>query len=130
MNTEKFLTAYNEFRNGCNNFVRHPLARSFAYSDGVEECAEAGCYWLLDILAAELPTEFKKNEEVSNMCIVTVTAKGGKADIEARFTDEVLAWSRHIDMTDLPDGEWLFYIGDDGPDAGPTPYRMILPQEY
>ena len=41
MNTEKFLKAYNESRNGCNFFVRHPFARRFQYSDGVLECADA-----------------------------------------------------------------------------------------
>lgn len=127
MNTEKFLEAYNESRNGCDHFIRHPLVRSFAYSDGVQQCAEAGCYWLLDILATELPAEFKKNEGAL-MCVVTVTAEDGKADIDARFTDEVSAWSKHIDMTDLPDGEWVFIICDDM--EGPTPYRMILPKEY
>ena len=72
MDIEKFTKAYGESRNGANHFVRHPLARNFAYSDGVQECAECGLYWLLDILATELPAYFKRNEDVSNQCIVKV----------------------------------------------------------
>ena len=35
MNTQAFLAAYRESRNGANHFVRHPLVRSFIYSNGI-----------------------------------------------------------------------------------------------
>lgn len=110
MNTEKFLKAYNESRNGCNHFIRHPLVRNFHYSDGVEECAEAGCYWLLDILATELPPVFRKNAAVSNMCSVRLNVEARKAAITGEFEDDVIAWRREIDFTDMPSGEWTFLI--------------------
>ena len=54
MDTETFKAAYNESRNGVNTWFRHPFNHNFHYSDGVQELAEAGCYWLLDVLATEV----------------------------------------------------------------------------
>lgn len=127
MNTEAFLKSLNESRNGANFFVRHPLCRNVAYSDGVKEIAEAGCYWLLDILASELPAKFKENKDVSNFCVITVRAKGSKAVITGEWDDGVVGWKRAIDWTDLPDGNFNLYMADD--QDGPTPYRIILPSE-
>lgn len=129
MDTEKFKAAYNASRNGCNEFIRHPLARSFAYTDGAQECAEAGCYWLIDILATELPAEFRKQNNVPSTCVVTVAVAKHKAVIRAEFEDGVVAWSKKIDMTDMPDGDWQFYLADEGPDTNAR-YRCILLSEY
>lgn len=121
MNTEAFIAAYNESRNGCDYFVRHPLVRTFQYTDGVQSCAEAGCYWLLDILATEVPAILR----IGDMTIVYVAARGGKANIRAELTDGVIAWSRKIDTTDLPNGEWIFYITREDDRVA-----MILPTEH
>jgi hypothetical protein len=128
MNIEAFTKAYNESRNGCNQFFRHPLARRFAYSDGVKDCADAGCHWLLDILATELPPVFKVNEGVSNMASIHVVAKDSRAVIRAEFQDDLVAWKRDIEYTDLPNGNWCFLISDER--EGPTPFRMILVTEW
>jgi hypothetical protein len=125
---DKFAAIYNESRNGCNGFIRHALSRSFAYSDGVQELAELGCYWLLDILATELPAVFKENEHVSSMCIVKVVSSKPGATFTGEFKDGVVAWSKTLGYADIPYGEWIFYIADDG--EGSTPYRMILPGEH
>jgi len=127
MNIEAFTKAYGESRNGCNGFIRHQSARQFAYSDGVQECAEAGIYWLLDIIATELPPVFRNSAEVQNMVSIYVRAKGCRAEIRAEFEEGIVAWRRKIDFTDLPDGEWVFLMVDEG--AGPSPYRMILLSE-
>jgi hypothetical protein len=126
MNETEFKRVYNESRNGCNNFVRHPLARNFAYTDGVQELAETGCYWLLDVLATELPTKMRKASAASAMVSVKVSA--GKARITAEFVDGQVAWTKKIDYTDLPDGDWKFYVADEM--DGATPFRMILISEY
>lgn len=127
MNTEKFHQALNEFRNGANFFVRHPLCRNVAYSDGVVELAEAGCYWLIDILATELPTVFKKSEDISSQCIVKVRVAKNHATLTGEFEDNVVAWSRAIEFTDLPDGTFNLLMADEG--EGTTPYRIILMTE-
>lgn len=126
MNTEKFITLYNESRNGADHFVRHPLVRSFVYSDGVQSLAECGIYWALDILATELPAVFRQNTKVSNMATITFKVADYKALITAEFTDDVIAWSRSIDATDMPAGTWQFLIANDGDGI----YKMLMVSEY
>lgn len=124
MNIEQFNAAYKEFRNGANFLIRHPLSPAFAYSDGVKDCAEAGCYWFLDILATELPAAFRERPE-QYMCTVYLKANNNSAVIVGEFTDDdPNPYRRVIDYTDMPDGVWMFYVCKDG---GLT---MILPSEY
>jgi hypothetical protein len=105
MNTEAFLKAYRQYRNGTDAFHFNPLYRKFLYSDGVKECAEAGCYWLLDILGTELP-----------------------AEIIGKFHDDDEApYTKQIDWTDMPEGTWEFYVVYEGAEFG---YRCILLTEY
>lgn len=127
MDIDKFKAAFGQSRNGADHFIRHPLVRKFAYSDGVQECAEAGCYWLLDIAATEVPEVMKVERE--NLATFTVTAADGKAKLTlGGGGDRVLDWSKDIDATDMPDGEWSFLIADES--EGETPFRMILVSEY
>lgn len=112
MNIEKFKAIYSEHGNGCNGFFRHPLVRRFQYSDGVKDLAEEGCYWLLDIAATELPTAMRKAGEPH--CILTVTVKSSKATLELSPTDNRTIWTKKIDWTDLPEGQWCFEVVDEG----------------
>lgn len=131
MNVEAFLKAYREFRNGTDRFHFNPLYRRFKYSDGVKECAEAGCYWLLDILGTELPDEFLKREG-EHLCTVTVEvlestgAVMNRAVIRGEFVDDdPNPYTRAIDYTDLPAGRWDFLVTFDGDD-----FFCILLTEY
>ena len=126
MNQDEFKRVYNESRNGTDGFTRHPLARNFAYSDGVRELAETGCYWLLDVLGTELPLKMRKASAASAM--VNVKVKGDKATITAEFVDGQVDWTKKIPYTDLPEGDWKMYVVDEM--EGPTPYRCILISEY
>lgn len=86
MNSEAFLRAYGESRNGTDNFHVNRLYPRFLYSDGVRECADAGCYWLLDILGTEITAQdFARRE--SGMCVVRVFVAAGRADILGEFRD-------------------------------------------
>lgn len=125
MQTENFIKAYNESRNGANFFLRHWANKKFQYSDGVRDCAEPGCYWLLDILATELPAVFKAQANVSSMAIIKVVSALCCAKITAEFTDDVVAWEKAIEWTDFPEGTWLFYVTDES-----DRFAMILPSEY
>lgn len=125
MNTEAFLKAYRESRNGTDSFHFNPLYRRFKYSDGVKECAEAGCYWLLDILGTELPAEFKQRPE-EYTCVVKVEVLHSSAHITGEFVDgDQNPYTRHVEYTDMPTGEWTFYVTYDGDD-----YFCILLSEY
>lgn len=125
MNTEAFIEAYSESRNGTNRFHRNPFYPRFLYSDGVAECAQAGCYWLLDILGTELPTQMRRRREPT--CLVTVKVKNESATILGEFCDDDPSpWRRKITYTDMPDGDWQFYVADEGE----TGFRCILMTEY
>lgn len=127
MDQEEFKRIYSEPRNGCDAYIRHPLARAFVYTDGVQELAGVGCYWLLDVLATELPAEFRKREPLPHMCVVKVRVSGGKATILGEFTDDdPNPWRKQVDITDLPEGEWLFFVT---PFEAGT-YLCLLPSEY
>ena len=126
MNTEVFISAYNESRNGTDGFHFNLLYRNFLYSDGVKQCAEAGCYWLLDILGTELTRSMFKTRD-SVMCIVYVKVTDQSATITGEFGDgDQRPYKRGVAYTDLPEGEWVFYVSDDGDGK----LRCILPKEY
>lgn len=126
MNTEQFINAYNEPRNGINHWCRNPLYPKFLYSDGVRDCAEAGCYWLLDILGTELPRAFNERDD-EYMCVVYVKVKDSEAVIVGEFhDDDPKPYRREIDYTDMPDGVWMFYVTD----SGDGTLTCILPKEY
>jgi hypothetical protein len=123
MNTEQFINAYNESRNGANYFLRHGLVRKFQFSDGVRQCAEAGCYWLLDIFATESAMVLRKKQE--NFGVLTVKVKESKATMTMTGSGDVRLWRKVIDYTDMPEGNWVFYLSDEG-----ERFALILPKEY
>lgn len=124
MKNEEFVKAYNESRNGANQFFRHSLVRRFVYSDGVQQCANAGTYWVLDIWATELPAILIAHDEW--MGCVTIKVLGGKALMVMTGAGDATLWTRKIDYTDMPDGDWLFFVTNDGDGV----FRCILPSEY
>lgn len=125
MNTEAFIKAYKESRNGTYFFERHPLVRNFISSDGVKECAEAGCYWLLDILATEIQSNSFKQKQ-STLCIVQVVVKDQQCNITGEFFDGDLSpYSKHVPYTDLPEGTWNFYLSLED-----SKVICYLPSEY
>lgn len=116
MNTEAFKKAYNESRNGTDGWTRHPLARNFVYSAGVKECAEAGCYWLLDILGTELPGVFRRNPN-EHLLVVNVKVIDNAATLTGTFSDDAPPqYKRKVAYTDMPEGTWTF-LAAQGADA-------------
>lgn len=127
MDQEAFKCVYNEARNGCNHYVAHPMARAFLYTDGVKELAETGCYWLIDELAFNLPAEFRKRGWGGHMCIIKVSVADTKAKILGEFQDgDSTPWSKDIEYTDLPDGEWTLFVSP----LDASKLVCILPSEY
>lgn len=126
MDVVKFTEAYNLHRNGCNGFYRHSLVRSFHYSDGVRDCAIAGCYWLLDIMATELPIVLRRHRHESSLVTVSAIINGGKSVLKAITPAGKQVWSKRIDTTDMPIGVWKFEVTDELENG----LRCILPSEY
>ena len=103
---------------GTEFWYRHPLARSCLYTDGVKMFAEmAGAYWFIDILATEL-IPLQRTEEFMS---VKMTVTGSKASIIANDGNGRQVWSREIDFTDCPEGEWSFFVMNN---------TIIVPSEY
>lgn len=92
---------------GSEHWYRHLLVRTFIYTDGAETFAEmAGAYWFLDIVATEV-LPFQKKEE---FIVVTLAVTGSKARITADDGNGRVFWTRDIEFTDCPEGEWKFYL--------------------
>lgn len=125
MNTQAFVKAFQESRNGASFFVRHPLVRNFIFSDGVQECAEAGCYWLLDLLATEIGAAAFQAKN-STLAIAVLTVADSKAELVIEFTDgDEQPFQKSISYTDMPTGKWTFYLAlEEGP------IKCFLPSEY
>ncbi len=126
MDAQAFTQTYNKSRNGANFLVRHPLAPRFKFSDGVQDLAGVGCFWLLDILATEMVDHFRYRPD-DVLILVKVVVKDDEALITASARDDDPAgWRREITFTDMPEGEWSFIVGQDEPGR----FTMILPAEY
>lgn len=126
VNEDKFIQAYVASRNGTDNFYFNRLYPKFFYSDGVKECAEAGCYWLVDTLGTELPAEFKKRSDYS--CSISVVVdEDAQCTITGSFFDgDPDPYIKHIEYTDMPQGTWNFYVTVE--EGGI--FRCILLTEY
>jgi len=135
MDTNELSNLMDSFSGGSDGRTRHWAARYFIYSEGVKAVAdEAGCHWLLDIVATEVAplcmAGWKSKEEFMHFLRVRVT--GSQADLWLeRDEDEPRLWQRHINYTDFPEGDWTFYLGiDQIVDPGKTSLVMFLPQEH
>jgi hypothetical protein len=128
MDTQAFKAAYEASRNGTDRYHRSPLYPSFIFSDGVKECAEAGCYWLLDKLGTELPVIFDKSEDMFAMVVEVDVAEDNTAVIRGTWEDgEPPVYQAELEFTDLPVGQWQFYVGRD---TSPLRLICILLTEY
>lgn len=117
MDTQELQSLLSGFY-GTEQWYRHPLVRECLYTDGVKAFAEAaGAYWLLDILATEV-WPLQAQESFLNI-IFKVTEDKGVITVDDGNDNEV--WSRVIDHTDCPAGEWQFYLTDN---------VILLPSEY
>ena len=125
MNTEAFIKAYKESRNRASFFVRHPWVRSFLYSDGMQECAEAGCYWLLDALATGIQANIFKQRQ-RTFCIAQVVVKDQKCQITGEFFEnDPTPYTKQMPYTNLPEGTWNFYLSYEDDKV-----ICFLPSEY
>lgn len=107
----------NESRNGSNGYFRHPLARRFIYTDGVEEMAElCGAYWLLDVIGTEMVEALlnRYHDDYTSSGLIEVTVIGNHCKLELTIADdEPGIWQREVEYTDFPPGHWVFKLGVD-----------------
>ena len=128
---------------GTNTYWRHPLVRSFLYTDGVKHFASNagnGAFWLLDILATEpaikaavlnnyiayakLKVQRKKVD--SNACSAELVVY---QDIDDDGEPVDVAYRREITYTDCPPGDWVFKLGLNEDENGRKIIIICLPIE-
>lgn len=116
-----------ELKGGLGNFYGtekyhfNPLYRKLNYTDGVQFFAQNagnGAYWFLDIVGTEIHPKFKAMEEFLS---ITLKSDGSVADIVVDDGNNNVLWTRHIALTDCPEGEWKFFLTND---------VLLLPSEY
>ncbi len=124
--------------NGTENYIKN--FTGLYYTDGVEYLAErAGAYWLIDLIGSHLPSVkqvaddfFSVSVEVHKdySCNVLINHEV-YSSITNEMTQPTVA-SQNIGFTDLPEGEYSFFltatrnlIGDNQ-----KVYLLMLPSEY
>jgi hypothetical protein len=113
MDTETFKKEYSQIRNGCNKFYHHWFVKSFHYSDGVKACADAGCRWMLEIAATEIPNAMRKHNQP--YCRFSAHVKDAKGHLQLTpQSDAPPIWRRSFDFIDMPDGEYVFEVVNEG----------------
>lgn len=96
---------------GTEQYHRLSPLHSFVCTDGVRFLAEnAGCFWLLDLMASMQP-RLRMEEALRDYQFWTVKldGKGGCDVICERDTGDV-AWKRHIGYTDFPLEECMIWV--------------------
>ncbi len=110
MNANELACALRQFT-GTDHWYRHPLNRNMLYTDGVKYFADNagnGAYWFLDICATEL-YELQAEE---GFISVWLDVQDDKAMIAADDGNDKDLYSKTIEYTDCPPGEWKFFFTD------------------
>lgn len=108
MNTEELSAALAQCY-GTEGYTRY--MGGLLLTDGAVTFAEnagGGAYWFLDIVWTEL-LPINKTEP---FMAVKLSAKDDKADITATDGNDTTLYTRHIEYTDCPNGDWTFYLID------------------
>ena len=101
---------------GTLNWYKNPLL-SYLYTDGVKYFAEyAECYWLLQ----EINALWRRRGNES-FFMITVNREKTVTNIVVEDGNGKQLLTRTIPFTDLPEGDWKFYLTDN---------VLMLPSEY
>jgi hypothetical protein len=108
---------------GTDNYYRHPFSPS-VYTDGVRAFAQnagGGAYWFLDIVLTEPVIRKAMRDEGLQIVTLSVDPEQRGHITVKRDTYDPVIFSRAIDTTDCPPGEWRFYFTDN---------VLMIPNEY
>lgn len=90
------------------------------YTEGVQHfCEKAGAYWFLDIISTEIHCGHP--DERLYDAFITLTVADNQAYITATDGDDNVYYTRKVDYTDAPEGDWKFWYMND---------TLLLPSEY
>ncbi|MCC5611958.1 hypothetical protein LC612_35810 [Nostoc sp. CHAB 5834] len=123
-----------KFFGGSERRIRHNFNPNFIFTHGVESMAEkAGAFWLLDIVATEMAPLYQKAWKEGKASIAAIklnVTEDRKAEISLILDEEEPVWTRNLDFTDFPAGEWSFFMGTDEYPEGNYIATMMLTEEY
>jgi len=119
VNPIKLLEDLAQFK-GTEQWYRHPVFRSFLYTDGVKYLAEkAGAYWLLDYIFSNQTLAKIKAEEFQ---VWKIFVKDEAAEIKVEDGNDNIVYEFKIAYTDFPLEEFtLWFLNNQ---------TLILPSEY
>lgn len=113
---------------GTEQWYRHPLNRRMLYTDGVQYLAEnggqQGAYWVLDKVALEICPLLDSKKQAFGAVSLTVNPDQTAVMIVTDGNDQLLL-RREMRYTDLQNGEWRFYLIEEGDHR-----VLLLPSEY
>jgi hypothetical protein len=121
---------------GGGEIYRHSLVATFNYTEGARAFfrdAGGGAYWLADILATE--PQIRAGVMKDGFCVAVLNVIDTKAtitvarDMDSEGNFDSVHYSREIDFTDCPAGEWKFYLTYTTTQYGNVIMAM-LPKEY
>ncbi|CAD6880651.1 hypothetical protein [Methylomonas albis] len=127
LDSTELRTALSQFT-GTELWYRHSLNKRMLYTDGIRYFAknggEIGAYWLLDKTALEICPLLDRTNQAFDVVSVIVNLDHS-ADIIVTDGNEEPLLRLDINFTDLQNGEWRFYLIEDGDHR-----VMLLPSEY
>ena len=127
LDSTELSSALSQFT-GTEQWYRHPLNKRMLYTDGIRYFAknggEIGAYWLLDKTALEICPLLDRTNQAFDVVSVIVNLDHS-ADIIVTDGNEEPLLRLDINFTDLQNGEWRFYLIEDGDHR-----VMLLPSEY
>ncbi|MDD2762319.1 MAG: hypothetical protein PHH11_18725 [Methylomonas sp.] len=127
LDAAQLSTALSQFT-GTEQWYRHSLNKRMLYTDGVRYFAknggELGAYWLLDNTALEICPLLDRSNQAFGVVSVIVNLDHS-ADIIVTDGNGVQLLRLDINFTDLQNGEWRFYLIEEGDHR-----VMLLPSEY
>lgn len=106
---------------GTELWYRHYLMREMLYTDGIKFFAEnagnGGAYWFLDTVALFIFPMLKTHP----FLVIDLKVNEGAAIIDVGDGNDKTIYTKPIDITDVQEGEWKFYLTDN---------ILLLPSEY
>lgn len=95
---------------GTEGYHFNPLFRNINYTDGVKYLSDNGAAWLVTDTLAHLV--HNKKVKGQPFVAITLTTKGGKADLWLTDGNDVILANQKYSLTDLPDGEIKMFFTD------------------
>lgn len=131
MTTPSLPLTEDDFRGftGSDEYYRHTLARSVAYTQGAQYLAErAEAYWLLDKIATNAQFNPTVRAEEFQVWVLTRDAEGNAATLRCEDGNDNVVHRERIEFTDFPLSEFTLWCEATG--ESDIRWVILLPSEH